>query len=329
MNKILKKIKEIKKPKEIQILIIKGNKKKQKIIIKGKKGQYNMKWEKMLKEQGDNKKEVRANTIKGLSSQGKKTILGIRGKTGENRKKWKKKLMYNKNKIKEKKYYKIGEENTPIKGLEENKNLIKQNQTTPVIKNPISELENIEKEIKDAIKGITEGYTIELEMKGIGYEAKMKEDNKEEKPELGNNKIYGKNIQGIRKHTLEKNQIEKNMSRVSEKMIKKEENNNANKKNKWKKKEIKKENKKENKMILKVGLSHPVEYKWKQVKIKTLSKENTIIKITGIEKKKVTEIGTEIEKIKKPEPYKGKGIRNKAKKYKEKKGKTKGGKGGK
>lgn len=62
-----------------------------------------------------------------------------------------------------------------------------------------------------------------------------------------------------------------------------------------------------NKLTLKVGFSHPVEY--------TLpegvegSVEGNVITISGIDKQMVGEVAAKIRKIKKPEPYKGKGIK--------------------
>jgi large subunit ribosomal protein L6 len=75
------------------------------------------------------------------------------------------------------------------------------------------------------------------------------------------------------------------------------------------------------KLIINVGLSHNVEYELnnKEIKIKMTRTEDTIIKLIGIAKKNVNQIAAEIYKIKKPEPYKGKGIRYNGEKYIEKK----------
>ncbi|MFA5386654.1 MAG: 50S ribosomal protein L6 [Candidatus Paceibacterota bacterium] len=61
------------------------------------------------------------------------------------------------------------------------------------------------------------------------------------------------------------------------------------------------------KLVLSVGFSHPVKMDpMEGVKIST--EKNQII-ITGINKEKVGEMAAKIRAIKKPEPYKGKGIR--------------------
>lgn len=61
------------------------------------------------------------------------------------------------------------------------------------------------------------------------------------------------------------------------------------------------------KLILNVGYSHPVEYEIPQdIEIKA---EKNIIIISGIDKQKVGQVAAEIRAVKKPEPYKGKGIK--------------------
>jgi len=61
------------------------------------------------------------------------------------------------------------------------------------------------------------------------------------------------------------------------------------------------------KLILNVGFSHPVEYDAPEgIEIKT---EGNAITISGIDKQAVGEVAAQIRKIKKPEPYKGKGIK--------------------
>lgn len=61
------------------------------------------------------------------------------------------------------------------------------------------------------------------------------------------------------------------------------------------------------KLNLRVGFSHPVEYKISAgIAIKT---EGNLITISGIDKQLVGETAAQIRKIKKPEPYKGKGIK--------------------
>ena len=58
---------------------------------------------------------------------------------------------------------------------------------------------------------------------------------------------------------------------------------------------------------LNVGYSHSVEYKMPEDV--TASVEKNIISISGIDKQRVGQIAAEIRAVKKPEPYKGKGIR--------------------
>jgi large subunit ribosomal protein L6 len=61
------------------------------------------------------------------------------------------------------------------------------------------------------------------------------------------------------------------------------------------------------KLILNVGFSHPVEYDLpKGIDAQV---EGNIITISGIDKQLVGEVAAQIRKIKKPEPYKGKGIK--------------------
>ena len=61
------------------------------------------------------------------------------------------------------------------------------------------------------------------------------------------------------------------------------------------------------KLILNVGYSHHVEFIVPDDI--DVSVEKNVITITGIDKQKVGEIAAQIRKIKKPEPYKGKGIK--------------------
>lgn len=61
------------------------------------------------------------------------------------------------------------------------------------------------------------------------------------------------------------------------------------------------------KLILNVGFSHPVEFDAPDgIDIKT---EGNTITVSGIDKQVVGEIAAQIRKVKKPEPYKGKGIK--------------------
>jgi len=60
-------------------------------------------------------------------------------------------------------------------------------------------------------------------------------------------------------------------------------------------------------LVLNVGYSHPVEFKIPQGI--TVAIDKNIITITGIDKQLVGEIAANIRKVRKPEPYKGKGIK--------------------
>ncbi len=62
------------------------------------------------------------------------------------------------------------------------------------------------------------------------------------------------------------------------------------------------------KLVLNLGFSHPIEYTVPQG-IKVTVAENTKIAIEGCDKQLVGEVAATIRRYKKPEPYKGKGIR--------------------
>ena len=65
-----------------------------------------------------------------------------------------------------------------------------------------------------------------------------------------------------------------------------------------------------NKITITAGYSHPVIIEApSDIKVEGIS--NTEIKLTGIDKQKVSEFAANIRKVRKPEPYKGKGIRYK------------------
>jgi large subunit ribosomal protein L6 len=72
---------------------------------------------------------------------------------------------------------------------------------------------------------------------------------------------------------------------------------------------------------LSVGLSHPVEFE-KPEGIEFVVEGTDRITIKGIDKEKVGEIAAEIREIRKPEPYKGKGIRYKDEHVRRKAGKV-------
>jgi len=60
-------------------------------------------------------------------------------------------------------------------------------------------------------------------------------------------------------------------------------------------------------LVLEVGFSHPVEIK--PVPNIKFSVEKNVITVDGIDKQVVGEMAAQIRKVKKPEPYKGKGIK--------------------
>lgn len=62
-----------------------------------------------------------------------------------------------------------------------------------------------------------------------------------------------------------------------------------------------------NKLVLNLGFSHPIEYEIPQgIEIKV---EKNIITVSGIDKQLVGQVSAKIRSFKKPEPYKGKGIK--------------------
>ena len=75
-----------------------------------------------------------------------------------------------------------------------------------------------------------------------------------------------------------------------------------------------------NKVNVSAGYSHPVVVEVPQdLKVEQVS--NTEITLSGIDKQKVSEFAANIRKIRKPEPYKGKGIRYKGEYVRRKEGK--------
>lgn len=75
-----------------------------------------------------------------------------------------------------------------------------------------------------------------------------------------------------------------------------------------------------NDIELKVGFSHPVLFKVPEGITVAVEKNN--ITVSGIDKQLVGEVAAQIRKIKKPEPYKGKGIRYAGEQIRRKAGKT-------
>ncbi len=62
-----------------------------------------------------------------------------------------------------------------------------------------------------------------------------------------------------------------------------------------------------NKLILNLGYSHPIEYV--PPKDISITVERSIITVSGYDKQKVGQVAAEIRAFRKPEPYKGKGIK--------------------
>ena len=86
-------------------------------------------------------------------------------------------------------------------------------------------------------------------------------------------------------------------------------------------------------LVLNVGFSHSIEVLPREGVTFTVANDpqsrNPVITITGIDKERIGQTAAEIRKLRKPEPYKGKGIRYKGEAVRRKQGKAsgKGGKG--
>lgn len=76
----------------------------------------------------------------------------------------------------------------------------------------------------------------------------------------------------------------------------------------------------ENKIVLHVGFSHPVEYDLPEGI--SASAEGNVITISGIDRQAVGEVAGQIRRIKKAEPYKGKGLKYVGEQIKRKEGKS-------
>lgn len=74
---------------------------------------------------------------------------------------------------------------------------------------------------------------------------------------------------------------------------------------------------------LQVGFSHPVEYKAPEG-IELKLDDQTLITVSGVDKQLVGQVAAEIRALRKPEPYKGKGIRYEGEEVKRKAGKAAG-----
>ncbi len=76
-----------------------------------------------------------------------------------------------------------------------------------------------------------------------------------------------------------------------------------------------------NKVVLNVGYSHQVELEIPQGLTVEIPR-NTVINISGIDKQLVGQFAAEVREVRKPEPYKGKGIKYSDEKIRRKEGKT-------
>lgn len=76
-----------------------------------------------------------------------------------------------------------------------------------------------------------------------------------------------------------------------------------------------------NKLTMNIGYSHPVEMLIEEG-IKVECPSATTIKVSGIDKQRVGEFAANVRSKRKPEPYKGKGIRYKGEHIRRKEGKT-------
>ena len=74
------------------------------------------------------------------------------------------------------------------------------------------------------------------------------------------------------------------------------------------------------KVAISAGFSHPMEISVPEG-LEVKQESNTEITVSGIDKQRVTEFAANIRKIRKPEPYKGKGIRYKGEYVRRKEGK--------
>ena len=79
---------------------------------------------------------------------------------------------------------------------------------------------------------------------------------------------------------------------------------------------------KDNNLILQLGFSHDVNYEFPK-EIKVSVEKQTIIRIKGFDKQKVGMVASEIKSLKRTEPYKGKGIKEKGEYILRKEGKKK------
>jgi large subunit ribosomal protein L6 len=77
-----------------------------------------------------------------------------------------------------------------------------------------------------------------------------------------------------------------------------------------------------NDILLHVGYSHPVRYAAPQGITLVVEQGNRILHVDGIDKQLVGEVAAQIRAVRKPEPYKGKGIRYVGERVRRKAGKA-------
>ncbi|MDL2275331.1 50S ribosomal protein L6 [Desulfosarcina sp. OttesenSCG-928-G10] len=76
-----------------------------------------------------------------------------------------------------------------------------------------------------------------------------------------------------------------------------------------------------NSIVMSLGYSHPVDFPLPEGISATIEK-NTVIKLSGIDREKLGQTAASIRKLRKPEPYKGKGIKYAEERIQRKAGKT-------
>ena len=82
-------------------------------------------------------------------------------------------------------------------------------------------------------------------------------------------------------------------------------------------------------VVFSLGYSHPIEFplpKGIEVKVERINKQitqyQTTLTITGIDKQQVGQIAADMHSLRKPDPYKGKGVRYAGEQIRRKEGKT-------
>ena len=76
-----------------------------------------------------------------------------------------------------------------------------------------------------------------------------------------------------------------------------------------------------NSIIFNLGYSHPIDFPLPDG-INAVVEKNNVVKVNGIDKEKVGQTAASIRKLRKPEPYKGKGVKYAEEYIQRKAGKT-------